>query len=721
MEELGITIEFLGKTIEFDKSTDGMKKAILTLKKEVRLFNEEVKKDPSKYYENSIKKLHNLEQQLKIAKQRQQEFLNVLAETSQADKDEYNGALARVADATKEVNQIEAQIKKVNAEIEKSTDKTQQFADAMSNVSNVTGKLADAFQPISKASQDFLKSATDEAINFESAFTDVRKTVKSTGSEFMDNLMFSQLEEGAKELSTYLPNTASEIAKLMGLAGQMNVPADQIKDFTESMIMFGDSTNITADEAVTSIAQIYNVIGKGGDFSDLNNLLSAIVELGNNSATTEKDITTMFKNISAGASRVHMTEAQMVALSATLSSLGLDKGGASSISRILQNIDTAVSENSDKLQDWAKIVGMSGDAFSQAWSQDSAGVLLDVVKSMSQMTDEGISMNTILADLDISELRQVDTISRLANAHELYAQSLTLANNAYEEGSALSEEAQKRYETLASQMQVVKNNFTLFALSIGELVMPYVRKLTNTLKKVAKWLNDLSPEVKDMIMKGLAVIAVISPILSIISKITGAIASLTVGWIAFKLVLLPVLSNIGAFLTGIFSWFITLIGTHPITMAITAVVSALVILWNKSEAFRNLVNKLWEALKKLKDVLLSTEIEVFGISLGKLGDIFTRVTTPVATFVEWLGRAINKMSDFFGMSETISSSMSTAGRAIMGGGAVGGGTNVWQSGGIGLSMNIHIDNNGTPIDEAEVNRWADIMADRLDLALGRRL
>ena len=197
--------------------------------------------------------------------------------------------------------------------------------------------VGEALKPLSDYAGKGLKTAANSAIDFESAFADVKKTVKTTEDEF------TSIRAGLLDLSERVPTTASDLAKIAGLAGQMNVGADDIVWFTKKMVDFGNATNITAEEAVTDIAQIYNVIGKGGNFDTLDNLLSTIVELGNNTATTEKDIVQMFTNIAAGASRVGMTEAQMAALAATLSSLNLDKGGASAISKILTTIDKQVA------------------------------------------------------------------------------------------------------------------------------------------------------------------------------------------------------------------------------------------------------------------------------------------------------------------------------------------------------------------------------------------
>lgn len=731
MEELGITIQFQGETLNFDKSVSGMEKAINTLKKEVRMLNKDLKVDP-KNIVTLTNKMRNLYQQLVLQRKVSQDWRNTIKQLADDGKQfttEWTEAHAKLAESEDKARAIKAQLDKVANSVENAKSNTENFAEAMFKVSDVAGRVAEVFEPISRASRDFLKDATESAIDFEDAFADVKKTVKSTGIENLDNFIFSELENSAKELSTYLPISASEIAKIMGLAGQMNVPANQIRDFTEAMIKFGDSTNINATDAVTDIAQIYNVIGKGGDFSDLNNLLSTIVELGNNSATTEKDITTMFRNISAGASRVGMTEAQMVALSATLSSLGLDKGGASAISTIMTKIDMAVTDNGKKLQEWAKVAGMSSQEFKKAWSQDSANALLQIVTGMSAMTDEGISMNSVLADLDIKELRQIDTLSRLANANGEYAKNIELANSAYAEGTALSIEAEKRYSTLKSQIEIAKNNFTLFAISIGELVMPYVQQLIDGLMQVADWLNNLDPEVKDMIMKAIAVTAVIAPIFSLISKIAGAIASLTLGWIAFKIVLLPVLANIATFIASVFKPFVMFISNHPVLTAITLLIGGLIYLYNHCEAFREIVQNIIKGLKELWEVFKTDALDLASRGFEWLGEKISGVIGFISSCASWFGSLIAKVKEF-------ASSIGLLGGigGILGGisGALGGGMSFINSGGFGalnsggfnsggITLNANFSINSNNITRRDVKAWSEWIADDINEALGRRI
>ena len=60
-------------------------------------------------------------------------------------------------------------------------------------------------------------AATKAAVDFESAFTGVRKTVDATEEEF------AALSKGIKEMSGVMPQSASEIAGVMEVAGQLGV------------------------------------------------------------------------------------------------------------------------------------------------------------------------------------------------------------------------------------------------------------------------------------------------------------------------------------------------------------------------------------------------------------------------------------------------------------------------------------------------------------------
>ena len=121
-------------------------------------------------------------------------------------------------------------------------------------------------------------------------------------------------------MSKRMPQSASQIAQVAEAAGQLGIQTENILGFTETMVMLGDATNMTSDQAATALARLANITGMSQ--KDFDRLGSTIVALGNNLATTESEIVEMGLRLAGTASQVGMTEDQILALAAAMSSVG---------------------------------------------------------------------------------------------------------------------------------------------------------------------------------------------------------------------------------------------------------------------------------------------------------------------------------------------------------------------------------------------------------------
>lgn len=722
MEGIGIDIKLMLDDAALDRNVDKLNKDIRLLKKEVGYLNKELKLDP-KNIENLNRKFENLRAQEQLARKALQiykEDLRNLQNQGIISGDAVDQAILGAEKMQGELSNIQRQMQKCQDLIDEQSNGWNIAADALGKASQKAGELADKLAPVSKAAQNFLGGAVQSAIDFQDAFADVRKTVDETSTTTYDDL-----SNGLRNLAKEVPVTADELSHIAGLAGQMGVKADDIVTFTEAMVKFGDSTNITAEEATQDIAQIYNVIGKGGDFSSLNSLLSTIVDLGNNTATTEKDIVEMYRNIAAGASRVGMNEQQMAALAATLSSLGLDKGGASAISKVMTNIDKAVDGNTKMLTEWANVAGMSAEEFSQLWNTDASSGLLTVVQGIARMNEEGISMNNTLEDLGVKEIRQVDTLSRLTNANDEYAKNIDLANKAYDEGSALNEEAAKRYKTVASQIKILKNNFMEFSLAIGEIMLPYVDWLVQSFKEIADWLNNLEPHTKLLITRILAIVAVLAPLLLGASKMLGFLKLLitNVGLISNGVkILFSAVSSLWGFLLPIIQGIGAFIASHALWIGIIfALGVAFKALYDNCQPFREFVDNLIQAVKNLWDQFMQTNwIEALGEKFGWIGEVIGLVVEAVKTLFGWMGKLIDKVFEFLGLKGGIEEGIGNLGGNVRGITALE--TSGMNSGGM-MSGSITLNNSFTVttnnVTEEVVKRWANTITNQVNENLGR--
>lgn len=296
-------------------------------------------------------------------------------------------------------------------------------------------------------------------LQFESAFAGVEKTVDATDAELQE------FRDGIREMSTEIPQTASEIASVAEAAGQLGIKNDYLLGFTETMSNLGVATNMSATEAATSLARLANITQMPQENFD--RLGSTIVDLGNNLATTESEITEMGLRLAGSGKQVGMSEAQILGLAGAISSVGIEaEAGGSAVSTIISKMQLSVEKGGESLEQFANVAGMSAEEFAQAFRNNAAQALVEFVTGLGTMESRGQSAIATLSDMEITEIRQRDALLRLAGAGDVLSESLGIATQAWDENNALTNEAEKRYQTLESQIQILKNDVSDFAISL---------------------------------------------------------------------------------------------------------------------------------------------------------------------------------------------------------------------------------------------------------------
>lgn len=343
------------------------------------------------------------------------------------------------------------------------------------------------------------------AIDFEDSFAGVKKTVDATPEQL------AKIKQGIIDLSTTgidgrgaIPQTTTELNELAAAGGQLGISQENIIDFTEVMAQMGSATNLVGEEGAATLARFQNVMGVGQN--EIRNIGSAIVDLGNHSATTESEIAEMALRMGKYGSSVRMSAADVLGYSAALSSLGIEaQMGGSAIGRTWLSIETAVASGGEGLTKFAKYSGKSAEEFKEQWNTDSSGAFNGLLKGLQSAEN----LTVALDDLGINNTQDIQAMMALVNGYDLVTESVNRSNTAYQENTALQEEFNAKNETTASKLANTKNNIIEAARSIGETMLPSIQDASTTVADFAKGLSQMSDEQKKVVVNtGATVIAI---------------------------------------------------------------------------------------------------------------------------------------------------------------------------------------------------------------------
>ena len=412
----GIVIEIGGDTQKLNKALEDVNKKTRDVQSELRQVERLLKLDPKNTellaqkqklladaVENSREKLDRL--------RTAQEQVNEQFRKGEINEEQYRAFQREVVKAEQELKKFEKQLRDTGITAEKVGQKLKDAGQKMTDV----GKKMTTYVTAPLVGLGTL--ATKSAIDFESAFAGVRKTVDATEEEF------GALEEGIRAMSQEIPAAATEIAGVAEAAGQLGIEVPNILSFTRTMIDLGEATNLSADQAATSLARLANITQMPQDQFD--RLGSTIVALGNNLATTEAEIVDMGLRLAGAGAQVGMTEAQILGFAGALSSVGIAaEAGGSAFSRVMADMQLAVETGSERLNDFAAVAGMSADEFRRAFQEDAAGAIIAFIQGLSTAEERGMSAIAVLDEMGITEIRLRDALLRAAGAGDLFSESI---------------------------------------------------------------------------------------------------------------------------------------------------------------------------------------------------------------------------------------------------------------------------------------------------------
>lgn len=404
------------------------------------------------------------------------------------------------------------------------------WVKAGGKMAEVAGKMYNAGDKMAKMGDMLTRSVTvpmvaigtyaaKVAIGFDTALANVRKTSDLTEQQLQ------KLGDSALDLSTKQPVTAETILNIEALGAQLGVANDKLESFAKVVSGLDIATNMDFETAGSQMAQFANITEMTQD--KFENYGSTIVDLGNHLATTESDISNMALRLAGAATAANFSQAEILGMSGAMSSLGIKaEAGGSAMTRIIQDISKNVANGSGIVKEYARVAGVSADEFSNMWRNKPMEAIELLVEGLRKLNDNGTDMNVTLEKLGIKNIRNSDTMRRLAGAGDLLRKSVERANTAWNENSALQNEVDQRNESLASRLQVLKNKVDEIAITVGRPLVDAVIDALNACQPLIDGVANLADGFANMdeagqrtVLAFAGIVAAAGPVLSVTGRL----------------------------------------------------------------------------------------------------------------------------------------------------------------------------------------------------------
>ena len=346
------------------------------------------------------------------------------------------------------------------------------------------------------------------ANDIDAAWRDMRKTVNGTEEEF------EHLKQAALEFSSTHVTSADTILEIEAMGGQLGIQVENLEAFAHTVSNLDIATNLDSDTISQDLGKMATVMGLNVDQYD--KFGDSLVRLGNNMPAMETDIMNAAMRFMGMGKVVGLSADQVLAWATAAVSTGQKaEAGGSSMIRFMSNMETAVTKGGDSLQKWASVAGMSAEDFAEKFRTDASGAMYSFIEGMGNMQKNGDSVNQMLKELGINNVRDKQLLeglaTQMANATDdtnILRDALKMSSDAFngfatplsngkiEKAGDAMREAEKKSAGFSGELSKMKNNAMMLASAMADGAVPIIKDIGGLFQGLTSMVAGLPAEMK---------------------------------------------------------------------------------------------------------------------------------------------------------------------------------------------------------------------------------
>lgn len=471
---------------------DAGRKEILDTKKEISKLESEIKSlkkaegDHSKEISETNKRLTEakskyaeLERQMKLDQKTMAELKSHIKAT--------RAALEKAVPGTENWDAL-------NAELIISQKRFRELAIQAKNTQNTLLKGWDNFGKLSVASNNIIQlysrfsgrieEAKQSWLQYDEALVDAMKTT---------SLSRDEIEELSEELKKFDTRTAqNELLSLARVGGKLGLSGKE--DLLE-FVSAADKINVALKEdlggdaeaaigQIGKLVDIFQLKGQMGLERAMLSVGSAINELGAASTANEGYIVNFTNRLAGIAPNASISIDKILGLASTLDA------NAQAAETAATAIGQTITAMFKKTETFAEIASMPFEEFRNLLETDVNAALIKVLEGMKG--DQGLfDIVDAMGEMHLNGQRATTVLGALANNVEMLKEQQSLANEAFREGTSLTNEFNTKNESATAIQEKLKKRITETSVEIGQKLMPLSNEMIGHTGNFLKIISQL--------------------------------------------------------------------------------------------------------------------------------------------------------------------------------------------------------------------------------------
>lgn len=531
-----------------------------------------------------------------------------MEESGQIDTEEYKKLQTEVDQSSDKLKELKAQKKQVDDEFGqpispegfdslqreiveteqklKSLKETTGSASAnLAKVSAVSGEFGNKVKgvgqsllPVTGALTGVGVASTVMANNFNDAMSQAAGALDKPMSE-MEDLRQLAIQTGQDTVfsATDAGNAITELAK--GGLTEADIKAGALKTTMD----LAASSGMDLGEAANVVVQAMGAFGlSANESAEAANALAGAAAA---SSTDVEPLTQALAQCSAGAKNAGWSIQETTAVLARFADAGIEGSDAgTSLKTMLQRLAAPTDSAATMIEQ----LGIQ--------TRDSNGDLLGASEIAEELQNKLGGLDSASRDAALSTIFGSDAMRAATVMMDSGTEGIQKYINAANDQEAAQRLANSQMSDGSRAIEELKGSLETAAIQIGDTLAPIVQKVAELITALVNKFSALPEGVQQVIVVVGILVAALGPLLMIIGQISlgisavaGALSKLSGNeGVATKLV-----GGIKTAVTGLLG----MITAHPVIAVITAIIAALVTLYNKCEWFRDGVNGILKAIK----------------------------------------------------------------------------------------------------------------------------